>query len=160
MLTLNDVWPLFGLRLGTPRLVLRPLRDDDLPALAEAVLSGIHDPARMPFAVPWTGAPPGELAANTARWVWGRRSEVGADAWTVQFGIFAHDGAMLGAQDISASRFADRRTVETGSWLRRDEQGRGYGLEARATKEAFRRPGWELEVGGGPQAAAFLGVGS
>ncbi|WP_077490304.1 GNAT family N-acetyltransferase [Sinomonas mesophila] len=216
MLTLDDVWPLFRLRLATPRLALRPLRDEDLPALAEAAASGIHDPARTPFAAPWTDAPAGELAANTARWVWGRRSELAADAWTVQFGVFAHDGALLGAQDVSAARFTDRRTIETGSWLRRDAQGRGYGAEMRAAvllwafdclgaevaetaafdwnaaslgvsrrlgygpngetrhatrpgvverelklrllAEDFRRPEWELEVGGGPEAATFLGI--
>ena len=132
MLTLDDVWPLFRLRLGTPRLTLRPLRDPDLPALVEAAASGIHGPERTPFAMPWTDAPAEDLAANTARWVWQRRAEVAAEAWTVQFGVFAHDGALLGAQDVSASRFAQRRTVETGSWLRRDAQGHGYGAEMRS----------------------------
>lgn len=49
---LERIWPLFGLRLTTPRLELRPLRDDDLPGLVDAALSGVHDPARMPFGVP------------------------------------------------------------------------------------------------------------
>ena len=40
---LVDVWPVFGLRLFTPRLELRVARDDDIPGLAEAAIRGIHD---------------------------------------------------------------------------------------------------------------------
>jgi hypothetical protein len=47
-----DVWPLFGLSLSSPRLQLRIVRDDDIPALLEAVYAGVHDAAVMPFAVP------------------------------------------------------------------------------------------------------------
>ena len=50
---LEDVWPLFRLRLRTPRLELRLARDEDLGALVESALAGVHDPAVMPFAMPW-----------------------------------------------------------------------------------------------------------
>ena len=51
MTTLSEVWPLFSLRITTPRLELRPVRDEDLPGVIDAALSGIHDPGVMPFAV-------------------------------------------------------------------------------------------------------------
>ncbi|WP_433876374.1 GNAT family N-acetyltransferase [Sinomonas atrocyanea] len=137
MTGLADVWPLFGLTLGTPRLTLRPLRDDDLPALADAARSGIHAPERTPFASPWTDAPPAELPANSARWIWECRARTRPESWLVQFGVFAHDGALLGLQDVGAQDFAHLATVETGSWLRRDAQGRGLGSEMRAAALAW-----------------------
>ena len=41
--TLAEYWPVFGLRLATPRLVLTPLQDDDLVETLDLILSGIHD---------------------------------------------------------------------------------------------------------------------
>jgi hypothetical protein len=38
-------WPLFGLRLVTPRVVLRYADDSDVLALAELASLGVHDPA-------------------------------------------------------------------------------------------------------------------
>ena len=67
MLSLTDVWPLFGLEIRTPRLVLRLVRDEDLPGLIEAALAGVHDPAVMPFSFPWTDAPSEELPGNYMR---------------------------------------------------------------------------------------------
>lgn len=132
MTDLADVWPLFGLSLSSPRLTLRPVRDDDFPALADAARSGIHDPERTPFASPWTDAPAEEIPANAARWIWECRSRTAPGSWVVQFGVFAHDGALLGLQDVGTKAFADTATVETGSWLRRDAQGHGFGTEMRA----------------------------
>ena len=42
------------------------------------------------------------------------------------------EGRIVGIQTIEAKQFAVRRTVETGSWLGRREQGRGIGTEMRA----------------------------
>lgn len=64
MTRLEDVWPLFGLLISTPRLTLNPVRDEQLPGLIDAVLAGIHDPAVMPFGVPWTDAPCSSLIAS------------------------------------------------------------------------------------------------
>jgi RimJ/RimL family protein N-acetyltransferase len=51
--------------------------------------------------------------------------------WTLLLGIW-HEGDFLGCQDVAAEDFATVRTVSTGSWLRRDVQGRGFGREMRA----------------------------
>lgn len=42
------------LRVRTPRLELRLPTEDELHALAEVALAGIHPPERTPFYVPWT----------------------------------------------------------------------------------------------------------
>ncbi|WP_175417108.1 hypothetical protein [Arthrobacter sp. 24S4-2] len=43
MTPLFDVWPMFGLKISSPRLELRLVRDEDLPGVINAALAGIHD---------------------------------------------------------------------------------------------------------------------
>lgn len=131
MTTISDVWPLFGLRLATPRLELRPIRDEDIPAAVEAARSGIHDTGRNPFSTPWTELPAEELGPNMARWYWRCRAELTPEAWTLLLGIW-HDGEFVGCQDVGANDFAALKTVSTGSWLKQSVQGRGLGKEMRA----------------------------
>lgn len=129
--TLADIWPFNDLRLLTPRLELRPIRDEDIPGLVQASLAGIHDPGAMPFAVPWTRQQPEELARGTAQHVWLTRAQLRPEKWNVSFAII-RDGEVIGRQDVGADGFADRRTVETGSWLTRAQHGQGLGREMRA----------------------------
>ncbi|TCK60125.1 GNAT family N-acetyltransferase [Curtobacterium sp. PhB136] len=133
---LAHVWPLFGLRLVSPRLELRPVRDEDLPGLVEAALSGVHDPARMPFGVPWTDAEPDALARSLAQYHWKLRAGVTPDSWGVSFTVL-RDGAPIGVQELHARRFGARRTVESGSWLASAHQGVGLGTEMRAALLTF-----------------------
>ncbi len=85
----------------------------------------------MPFAVPWTREEPGTLARNTARNVWLNRTKVAPDDWRVCFAVKL-DGLVIGRQDVRATGFPDLRTVETGSWLTKAQQGKGLGKEMRA----------------------------
>ncbi|CAB4586671.1 MAG: hypothetical protein F2534_17845 [Actinobacteria bacterium] len=50
----HPVWPLFDLRVTTPRLELRYVDDDLALELAELATRGVHDPEYMPFVVEWT----------------------------------------------------------------------------------------------------------
>jgi RimJ/RimL family protein N-acetyltransferase len=131
MTTISDVWPLFGLRLATPRLELRPIRDEDIPAAVEAAGSGIHDAGRNPFSTPWTELPAEELGPNMARWYWRCRAECTPESWTLLLGIW-HDGEFVGCQDVGAKNFAALKTASTGSWLKQSVHGRGLGKEMRA----------------------------
>ncbi|HXD27123.1 MAG TPA: GNAT family protein [Arthrobacter sp.] len=126
----TTTWPIFGLRLHTPRLTLRPLADGDLPAFIDAARSGIHDPDRSPFSFPWTSVPPQELPANMARHAWRTRAETTTAHWTLPLGIW-RGGELVGVQDLVGADFATLRTVSTGSWLRRSAQGQGIGTEMR-----------------------------
>lgn len=81
---LLDVWPLFGLTLTSPRLTLRIVRDDDIPALLEAAYPGIHDLARMPFMVPWTDAEPDQMRRDFARRQWRQQISVQPGNWVVR----------------------------------------------------------------------------
>jgi RimJ/RimL family protein N-acetyltransferase len=125
------VWPLFGLRVRTPRLVLRYPDDHDVMALAELAAAGIHDPETMPFSVPWTDAPPSDLRRNTVQHYWLTRGEWSVNRWRLPMAV-VHDGAVVGVQDLFATDFPVLRAVATGSWLGLGHQGRGIGTEMRA----------------------------
>lgn len=133
---LTASWPLFGLELRTPRLRLNPLCDDDLAELIAVARRGVHDPAVMPFASPWTDAPPDELPGNVLRYFWRSRAAHAPENWMLHF-VVRHGGEVLGIQELMADRFAVRRVVGTGSWLGRSHQGRGYGIEMRCAVLMF-----------------------
>jgi RimJ/RimL family protein N-acetyltransferase len=124
-------WPLFNVVVRTPRLVIRLPNDDDLEDLVRLALRGVHDPATMPFAVPWTDEPSPALERNALQWWWRQRAEWSAAKWTFTGAVFV-DGVAAGVQDLSAEGFALLRAVSTGSWLGREFQGRGLGKEMRA----------------------------
>ncbi len=129
-------WPPFGLTLATPRLELRPIRDEDIPAAVAAARSGIHEPGRSPFTRPWAEAPAHELGPNMAQWYWRCRGNMSPAEWTLLLGIW-HQGEFIGCQDLEAKDFAVRKTVSTGSWLRRSAQGQGFGKEMRSAVAAY-----------------------
>ena len=136
MMDLVDVWPVFGLRLFTPRLELRVARDEDIPGLAGAAIRGIHPAERMPFAHPWTDEPPETLRREMARYLWRERAAVAPGTWMLNFAVL-DDGVPIGIQDLRAVDFTLLRTVSTGSWLTRSRQGAGLGTEMRAAVLAF-----------------------
>ncbi|MDQ2739065.1 MAG: GNAT family N-acetyltransferase, partial [Actinomycetota bacterium] len=102
--SLCRLWPLFGLRLATPRLVLRPLSDDDLAELVDLVLAGVHDPSVMPFAVPWTDAPRDVLIEATLRFHWNARVASVPTQWAVHFGVRS-GGMLLGTEGDQSKQF-------------------------------------------------------
>lgn len=160
MTPLTSLWPVFGLTLTTPRLVLRPITDDDIPAAVAAAASGIHDPGRNPFSNPWTELPAETLGSNMAQWYWRCRGQATPADWTLLLGIW-HEGQFIGCQDIGAKEFAILKTVSTGSWLKQSVHGRGLGKEMRAAVAlyAFDRLGAEVaESEAAAWNAASLGV--
>jgi RimJ/RimL family protein N-acetyltransferase len=134
--SLTPYWPLYGLRLTTPRLELTTLADDDLPELIELVLAGVHAPERMPFAVPWTDAPPEDLVPNTLRFHWQERSGIAPGNWRIPFGV-RRAGVLVGLQELAGRDFPLLRTVHTGSWLGLVHQGGGVGTEMRCAVLQF-----------------------
>ena len=127
-----DLEPLFGLRLTTPRLDLRPGRDDDVRALGELARRGIHPPEEMPFGVAWSDriSEPGfaeEFAAYHADGL----ASWSHEAWRLDLLVW-EGGCLVGTQTRRGVRFASERVVDTGSWLGRAAQGRGLGTEMRA----------------------------
>jgi RimJ/RimL family protein N-acetyltransferase len=115
-------WPLFQLRIETPRLLLSYPNDADLHALNALADRGIHDPDVMPFAVPWTDDPPEVRRKNSLQFWWGSRASWKPTKWTLTLMVTAGKD-IVGAQDVHATDFAITRQVETGSWLGQSYQG-------------------------------------
>ncbi|MEU4214001.1 GNAT family protein [Actinoplanes sp. NPDC026623] len=128
---ITEYWPLFGLRLRTPRLELRVPGPDDLQRLAAVAAAGVHAPDRQPFVVPWTDVTPLERARNTLQWHWNTWARWSPREWSLNF-VTVADGQVIGTQALDAKDFAVLRQVGTGSWLGREHQGKGYGTEMRA----------------------------
>ncbi|MFD2082428.1 Protein N-acetyltransferase, RimJ/RimL family [Actinopolymorpha cephalotaxi] len=128
---LVDHFPLVGLRLTTPRLELRLPTPEELADLADEAAEGIHDPAVMPFLVPWTDRPPADVARGVILHHWLRLGGWTPQSWSLNLTVFS-EGRVVGLQTIGASDFAVTRTVSTGSWLGRRHQGQGIGTEMRA----------------------------
>jgi RimJ/RimL family protein N-acetyltransferase len=126
----NDHWPLSDLEVRTPRLSLRHLDDLLAEQLVAVAARGIHDPAMMPFLVPWSDRPSPQLEQEAMRFYWQTRASVRPDSWNLQFAVVV-EGHVVGACDLAAEHFAELRQFTTGSWLGREFQGRGLGKEVR-----------------------------
>jgi RimJ/RimL family protein N-acetyltransferase len=156
----HPYWPLFDLRVRTPRVELR-YPDDELVAEAVAVASkGIHDPATMPFGFPWTDAKSPEFERNSLKHWWRHRVDHSADSWNLNFVVLVDD-KVVGAQGAIAVKFARLRQAETGSWLGQAFQGQGIGKEMRAAVLHFLFAGLGAEraiSGAWHDNASSLGV--
>lgn len=127
---LSTIWPLFGLRVRTPRLELRYPDDDDLAELADAAAAGVHDPATMPFLFAWTDVAPPQQQRNSVQHHWRNRADWRPDSWHCLLAVVV-DGEAVGVQELFADSFATTGVVGSGSWLTRRVQGRGLGVEMR-----------------------------
>lgn len=123
---LEVLHPPFALTLRAGDLTLRPLKDADLAEYAELLRRPIFADPQSPAMFWWYQAEPAVRVRNALSFQWRLRSEISPEGWTLPLGIWA-DGRLIGCQDISAVRFAERRTVTSGSWLTLDAHGKGYG---------------------------------
>jgi RimJ/RimL family protein N-acetyltransferase len=128
---LTDHYPAYGIRLRTPRLELRLPDLDDLAALADVAIEGVHDPAEMPFLVPWTDAEPFVRGRSVVAYNLGVLAAATPAKWNLPFCV-VYDGAPVGIQDLSARDFGVTREVSSGSWIGLKYQGKGVGTEMRA----------------------------
>lgn len=127
----HPTWPLYDLRLHTPDLELRLPTEPELVALCGVARAGIHDPAVMPFLVPWTDKPSPRFEREFMAHHWSARAAWSPQRWSLGLAAF-HDGEPIGCQTVEASQFAVLREVATGSWLGKAFQSRGFGKQMRA----------------------------
>ncbi|MFC4337948.1 GNAT family N-acetyltransferase [Salininema proteolyticum] len=127
----DEAFPFFGIEIRTPRLSLRLGGDEDNLALARVAASGIYPAGRIPFVSTWAEEDPDVLPRNLLQHRWGNLSGQRPGDWNLHFTVF-HEGGPVGVQSLWAKDFGVRRTVNSGSWLGRDFQGRGLGTEMRA----------------------------
>jgi RimJ/RimL family protein N-acetyltransferase len=125
-------WPLYALRITTPRLELRIPDDEDVVALFAAARAGIHPAGEMPFGIPWTDGldEPGALERFLSHH-WTARGSITVEKWSLPFAVLS-EGTVVGVQQLDSEDFAGSRSVSSGSWLTASAQGRGLGVEMRA----------------------------
>lgn len=124
--SLGELFPPLGLVVRAGELALRPLADQDLPEYAALIRRPIFEDPDSPQVFPWYRAEPEGRVREALRFQWRLRCGISPESWTLPFGVWA-GGRLIGAQDVSAVRFAERRTVTSGSWLTLDAHGNGYG---------------------------------
>jgi RimJ/RimL family protein N-acetyltransferase len=137
---------LVAIRLRTARLELRLASHDELVALGELAVAGIHPPEEMPFGVAWTDS------VTVESFVAHHEQTLGAwrpDDWTLNLVTF-REGLPIGTQGMIGKDFGLTREVSTGSWLGQAYQGHGYGTEQRAAvlELAFRSLGARAALSG------------
>jgi len=151
-------WPLFDLRLRTPRLELRLPTDDDLLELARVARDGVIDEGRTAFLVPWHELPSPAFERQYLLHCWSVRGRWSPASWNLGLAV-VRDGQPIGMQDLMARDFAVRRVVSSASWLGRRYHGHGYGTEMRAAVLALAFDGLGAQVAesgyfeGNPQSA-------
>lgn len=127
---IDDLWPLFGLRLRIGDVEMRVPGDEDLAELADLTREPIHDPGLMPFYQPWTDQPEEARARSVLQWHWKTRGEWAPAAWRLEL-VAVRDGRVVGTQGMHSHDFSVTREVETGSWVGARFQGQGVGTAMR-----------------------------
>lgn len=121
-------WPLFDLRIRTPELTLRLVRENDLAHLAATLPDDYeHDPhAEM--------LPGLDLQQHRTRLVyqgyWRSLGTWSSESWCLDLAV-VYQGSVVGVQSLEAPDFPTLRTVESGSWLDKSVRGRGIGAAMR-----------------------------
>ena len=129
--SLDDYWPIFGLRIRTRRLELRLPDDGELARLAALAGDGVHAPSERPFLTPWTEGSADDRAKFVLQGYWSQLAEWSVTDWRLGLGVFGADGEPRGMVTLRARDFPVVREVATSSWLGLPYQRQGLGTEAR-----------------------------
>lgn len=129
--TLAGLWPAAGVSARAGDLELRWIDDELLVALADLASRGVHAPEAMPFQFAWTRGTPEQVARSVLTWQWSIRPQIGPERLRLELAVLV-DGEPVGIQGVGGSDWSVLRTVETGSWLGLEHQGRGIGTRMRA----------------------------
>lgn len=137
---LEAAWPVHGLRLATPDLILRPMREEDLGVLCDLLPDDVE---QDPSATRYAGL--GERANRHAVVVQSYGRHLGLwspDDWTLSF-VVRRGGAVIGVQTLEGPDYRAERIVDSASWLVVAARGSGLGQQMRAAvlELAFRHLG-------------------
>ncbi len=125
----HPYWPVFDIRVTTPRLELRLPTDDDITEIIEQARNINGAPGV--FMGGWSALEEPEFSRGIAQFHWQARASWVADGWQLPFSVVV-DGHVVGLQDVGAVDFCRLREVSTGSWLNTAHQGAGLGAEMRS----------------------------
>ena len=103
MTTLDEIWPVFGLRIEAGPIELSAICDDNIPLLVDLASDGIHEPGAMPFAIPWSTAT--DLGHGMAAYYWRTRPS-----------SVLRRGPLIFSSATRASSSAVRDSIPAASW--------------------------------------------
>ena len=120
---------MFDIRLTTPDLELRHLREADLGELAAIFPDDVElDPSSTTY----DGLDPtSNRRVGVYQTYWQGRAGWRPESWALSFGIFL-DGQLVGYQGLEGEDFSTLRTVDSSSFLTSAVRGRGLGKQMRA----------------------------
>jgi RimJ/RimL family protein N-acetyltransferase len=129
----STAWPLFDLRVTTPRLTLRVPTDPELMRLADRAAGRVLPSEQAAFMTDWTQLPSPRFERNVMQFHWRLRGEWTPARWSLAFGIYpAGEDDPVGGIDATTEEFARTRAATSGWWLLRERRGQGLGREALA----------------------------
>lgn len=121
-------WPLFGLQLNAPTLILQPMREADLDTIAGLLPEDVEqDPAATRYDVGDPRLSRGIISHQSYWAAWGAWRP---EAWRLPFVVTA-DGQVIGVQELEGTDFPRLRTVDSSSFLIPSARGRGWGKQMR-----------------------------
>lgn len=120
---------MFDIRLTTPALDLRHLREADLGELA-AIFP--QDAELDPSSTTYVGLDPTwNRRVGVHQTYWQGRAGWRPESWALSFGVFL-DVQLVGYQGLEGDDFSTLRTVDSSSFLTGAVRGRGLGKQMRA----------------------------
>ncbi len=128
-MTGTEIWPFFGLRLETQRLVVRCATEQDVCTLAGVLPPDVETDPSLPSHPGFAQAL--QRSMGELQQYWRNLGAWTADAWKIPF-VVEIEQRPLGIQTLEGEDFARRRVVDTASWLLADARSRGIGREMRA----------------------------
>jgi RimJ/RimL family protein N-acetyltransferase len=128
-----SAWPLYDLRVTTPRVTLRVPTEAELLRLAGRAAGKVLPAAQAGFMTAWTQLPSPEFERSFMQFHWRLRADWSPASWALALGVYPDgEDEPAGSIDASASEFAATRAASMGWWLLPDWRGRGIGKEALA----------------------------
>jgi hypothetical protein len=125
-MALDQLFPPLGLTLTLGSLSLRLLRDADLDAYVELITADVFVDPDADHAFAWWREVRDVGPLSSLQHQWRARASVSPQAWELVLGVF-DSGRLVGMQDLRAVDFGTRHTVDSGSFVRLDQAGRGVG---------------------------------
>ena len=127
---MSAYWPLVGLRIGVAGLVLRPMTEADLAAVADG-LAASPDVELDPTLPSYDGLAPDTARGRAAhQFYWRSLAEWRPGSWRLI--LVVEQGAdLVGTQDLKGAHFGELRTVETASYVFRRWRRTGLAVPMR-----------------------------
>ena len=108
---ISEIWPPFALHLQSDDMELSPVREADIPELAEIARGGVRRDGIEAFLVNWDSGTDEQVARSLAQYHWSTRANLTADEWTIEF-TDRVNGRAIGIEGVNGHRFPLTRTVD------------------------------------------------